>query len=324
MNKRLLSGIKPTGDIHIGNYFGAMRQFVDLQNTYDSFIFIADYHALNQIKDPKQLSRNILEIAKAFMAIGLDTQKITMFKQSDVPQVTELCWIFNSLTPFGLLQRAHAYKDAKAKNEPISMGLFDYPVLMAADILIYNADVVPVGEDQKQHLEIAVEIARIFNNHYGNTFKEPLPIINKEVAVIKGLDGRKMSKSYNNTIGLFDEKEIVTKKVMSIVTDSRTASDPKNPDTCNIFALHKLFCKDQIEQLETRYKEGSISYKESKEILATNLNNFLEPIRQKKKELDDNPQAVFDVLAKGAETASKAASTMISQVRQRIGVKLLL
>ncbi len=324
MKKRLLSGVKPTGDIHIGNYFGAMKQFVDLQNSYESFIFIADYHALNQIKNPKKLSQNILEIAKAYISIGLDSQKAVLFKQSDVPVVTEMCWIFNSLTPLGLLRRAHAYKDAQAKKIPINMGLFDYPVLMAADILMYNTDVVPIGEDQKQHLEITQDIARLFNNYYGETFKIPLALINSEVAVIKGLDGRKMSKSYGNTIGLFDSREEIAKKVMSVVTDSRATDEPKDPETCNIFAFHKLFSKTQIEHLKTRYQEGTISYKESKEILIENLNNFLDPIRLKKKELDDNPKVIFDVLAKGAEAASKEACIKIAQVKQKIGVNISL
>jgi len=324
MKKKLLSGVKPTGNIHIGNYFGAMKQFVDLQNDYESFIFIADYHALNQVKNCRILSQNILEIAKAYLSIGLNPQKVVLFKQSDVPLVTELCWIFNSLTPMGLLQRAHAYKDAQAKKIPIDMGLFDYPVLMAADILMYNADVVPVGEDQKQHLEIAQEIARLFNNYYGETFKIPSALIDEGMAVIKGTDGRKMSKSYDNTIGLFDSRKEVAEKIMSIVTDSRAADEPKDPETCNIFALHKLFSKFQIDLLKTRYQEGSISYKESKEILIDNLNNFLDPIRLKKKELDDNPKFVFDVLARGAEIATKVATVKMEQVRQKIGVRISL
>jgi tryptophanyl-tRNA synthetase len=207
MIKRCLSGIKPTGDIHIGNYFGAIKQFVDMQSEYENFIFIADYHALNQINNPQILSSGILEIAKAYLATGLDPQKTILFRQSDIPQTTELCWIFNSITPYSLMKRAHAFKDAEAKSLPINMGLFDYPVLMASDILIYDSEVVPVGQDQKQHVEMAQDIARIFNNFYGETFKIPEVLIKDEVAIVKGLDGRKMSKSYNNTIGLFDDKD---------------------------------------------------------------------------------------------------------------------
>lgn len=320
MKKRLLSGIKPTGDIHIGNYFGAMKQFVDLQDAYENFIFIADYHALNQIKNSEELSRYTLEIAKAFIAIGLDPKKTALFKQSDIPPVTELCWIFNSLTPLSMLKRAHAFKDAQAKKTEVNMGLFDYPVLMAADILIYDSDVVPVGKDQKQHLEIAQSIARIFNNQYGKTFKIPQEMISKDVAIIKGLDGRKMSKSYKNTIGLFDSKESVAKKVMTIVTDSQSASEPKNPNACTIFSLHKLFSKNNLAKLEKRYREGSISYKESKEVLIGNINTFLEPIRAKKAELDENSDLANYVLKQGKERVLKIAQRKINEVKIKIGV----
>lgn len=320
MKKRLLSGIKPTGNIHIGNYFGAMRQFLDLQNQYDCFIFLADYHALNQVQNAEELRRQSGEVIKSFLAIGLDPKKITLFRQSDVPEVTELCWIFNCITPMSGLKLAHAYKDAVAKKQSINMGLFDYPVLMAADILLYGADVVPVGEDQRQHVEIATDTARRFNHAFGETFKVPQAIIQKEVGVVAGLDGRKMSKSYNNTIGLFNDEKNVQKKVMSIVTDSRGLRDPKDPEKCNVFALHKLFSVNLLEDLTARYKKGDISYKESKEILAKNIAEFLRPIWAKKAELDKNPQYMREVLENGAKKARPEAQKLLKKVKQKIGL----
>lgn len=322
MKKRLLSGIKPTGDIHIGNYFGAMKQFLIYQEKYESFIFVADYHALNQEKNPQKIRKNTLEIVKAYLAVGLDPKKVHFFKQSDIPFVTELCWILNCITPIGVLQRAHAYKDAVAKGKPVNMGLFDYPVLMAADILIYDSDIVPVGKDQKQHIEIAQDLAERFNKIYGKTFKIPKGVIKKDVAVIKGIDGRKMSKSYNNVIGLFDSEKDVEEKVMKIVTDSKPPHEPKDPEKCNIFYFHKLFTpKKELEKIKERYKKGAISYKESKEILAKNINKFLFPIRERKKELDKNESFVKKVLEEGKEYAKKVASKKLDEVKKKIGVR---
>lgn len=321
MQKRLLSGIKPTGEIHIGNYFGAMRQFLELQDEYESFIFIADYHAFNQIQDPKELKANILEIAKAYLAIGLNPEKVLLFKQSDVSAVTELAWIFNCITPMAELERAHAYKDAKAKGKPINMGLFTYPILMAADILLYKSEVVPVGQDQKQHLEMAQDMAKKFNRLFGNTFKIPQELILKDAAVIPGLDGQKMSKSYKNTIGLFDEPRIVIKKTRSIKTDSRGASEPKDPATCNVFALHRLFSnKEEIKKLEGRYRNGKISYQESKDMLAERINDFLAPIRTKKAELDMNPAYVTDILEQGQIKANALAIKTLAEIKEKIGI----
>lgn len=321
MQKRLLSGVKPTGEIHIGNYFGAMRQFLELQDEYESYIFIADYHALNQIQDPKELKANTLEIAKAYLAIGLNPEKVTLFKQSDISAVTELAWIFNCITPMAELERAHAYKDAKAKGQPVNMGLFDYPILMAADILLYKSDAVPVGQDQKQHLEMAQDTAKKFNRLFGDTFKIPRELILKDAAVVPGLDGQKMSKSHKNTIGLFDEPRAVIKKVRSIKTDSRGASDPKDPKTCNVFALHRLFSdKEENKKLEERYRAGEISYKESKDLLAEHINRFLAPIRTKKAELDMNPAYVTDVLEQGQIKANALAVKTLAEVKEKIGV----
>lgn len=321
MKKRLLSGIKPTGDIHIGNYFGAMRQFLEYQEKYESFIFVADYHALNQEKNPQKIKKNTLEIVKAYLAIGLDPKKVHLFKQSDVPLVTELCWILNCITPIGVLQRAHAYKDALAKKKPVNMGLFDYPVLMAADILIYDSDIVPVGQDQKQHIEIAQDLAERFNKIYGKTFKIPKGLIKRDVAVIKGTDGRKMSKSYNNVIGLFDSEQEVREKVMKIVTDSRPPSEPKDPEKCNIFYFHKLFTpQKELIKIKERYKKGDISYKESKEILIMSINKFLSPIRDRKKELDKKESFVKEILEKGCKIATQVARRKLEEVKKKIGV----
>ena len=320
MKQRLLSGVKPTGDLHIGNYFGAMKRFVELQNQYECFIFIADYHALNQIYNPSQLAHYTLEAAKAYLAIGLDPKKVVLFKQSDIPPVTELAWILNCITSIGLLKRAHAYKDAIAKKKPVNMGLFCYPVLMAADILIYKSNVVPVGQDQSQHIEMTREIARRFNHLFGRTFVIPQGLIKNNVAVVKGLDGRKMSKSYKNTIELFESEETTAKKVMSIVTDSRPPEEPKDPETCNIFALHKLFSQKDLSSIAKRYREGKISYKESKEILARNINDYLRPIRKRKRELDRNPDYVLKILEKGKKKALEIASQTLKEVKKRIGV----
>lgn len=321
MKKRLLSGIKPTGDIHIGNYFGAMRQFVEMQDGYENFVFIADYHAMTTVLDAKELKKNTMEIAKAYLAIGLDPEKVHLFRQSDIEGVTELCWIFNCLTSISTLKLAHAFKDAEAKGKPVNMGLFDYPVLMAADILMYKSDVVPVGQDQQQHIEMSREIAKTFNNTFGDTFKLPEGVIVKTVATVKGTDGRKMSKSYSNTIGLFDSEDVLKKKIMGIVTDSRKPDEPKEPEGCNIFALHKLFSVDQLKEISQRYKEGKISYKESKDILFENMNNFLKPIRAKKAELDKDEKYVLDVLAKGRAAAQKVANQTMSEVKKKVGLQ---
>jgi len=228
--KVLLSGVKPTGRPHIGNYFGAMKQFVDLQADYKSYIFIADLHALTTARDPKQLRADTLDLAIDYLAIGLDPEKVVFFKQSDVAEHTELAWIFNCLTTMPFLARAHAFKDAETKNKEVNVGLFDYPLLMAADILLYDTDVVPVGQDQKQHVEITRDTAEKFNFTYGETFKLPEPLIMDEVKTLPGLDGQKMSKSYSNTIPLFADEKEIKRLVMTIKTDSKDVSEPKNPE----------------------------------------------------------------------------------------------
>ena len=322
--KTVLSGVKPTSQPHIGNYFGAMKQFVDLQERYDeSLFFIADYHALNTLHNADEMKQNIFEVALDYLAIGLDPKKVTIFKQSDVPQHTELAVIFNTITTMPYLMRAHAFKDAEAKNKEISVGTFDYPMLMAADILMYDTDAVPVGQDQKQHLEIARDTAEKFNRVFGEEFKLPEAVILKGVAVVPGTDGQKMSKSYNNTIPLFAEDAEIEKAVMSIVTDSKSPEEKKDPEEDNIFALHKLFSSaEQLEDLGKRYKEGGIGYKESKEILIENIKKFITPLREKRKELEKDREGIIKMLKENGEKMRERAEQKMQSVKDKIGVNL--
>lgn len=321
MKKKLLSGVKPTGSPHIGNYFGAMRQFVELQNKYDSLFMIADYHALNLVKNKEEMQENILNIALDYLAIGLDPKKVIIFKQSDVSAHTELAWIFDTITTVPYLMRAHAYKDAEAKNKEINVGTFNYPMLMAADILLYDAEVVPVGKDQKQHVEYARDTAQKFNNTFGDTFKIPEALILEDVATVPGIDGQKMSKSYSNTIPLFGTEEEIRKIVMRIVTDSKSADEPKNPDICNIFVFHKLFLNESdLQILRDRYIKGSISYKESKELLCEEIINYFKPMREKRKIYEKNIKKVKKILSLGAKRARKIADKKMLGVRNIIGV----
>lgn len=323
MKKKLLSGIQPSGTIHIGNYFGAIKQFVDLQDNYDGMVFIADLHAITTIQDKDTLSKNILNVALDYLACGLDPKKICLFKQSDIPEVTELAWYFNCITTMPFLERSTAYKDAHMKAKEINVGLFDYPVLMAADILIQDADVVPVGSDQKQHVEYARDIAQKFNNIYGETFKLPEPLILKEVAIVPGIDGKKMSKSYGNTIPLFGTNEEIKKFVMKIVTDSKSPNEPKDPDTCNIFALHKLFLKgDDLKMLRNQYIKGELGYKESKEMLLKEIIDFITPMREKREKYANNLDEVRIILKEGAEKVKKQILKKMNIIRNNVGVEI--
>ena len=323
MKKRLLSGIQPSGIIHIGNYFGAIKQFVDLQNEYDSYIFIADFHAITTIQNKETLSQNILNVAMDYLACGLDPKKVCLFKQSDLSEVTELAWYFNCITTMPYLERATAYKDAGMKAKEVNVGLFDYPILMAADILIQDADVVPVGADQKQHVEYARDTAQKFNNTFGETFKLPEPLILKEVAVVPGIDGRKMSKSYGNTIPLFGTDEQIRKAVMSIVTDSKAPSLPKNPEECNIFSIHKLFLKEvDLENLRKRYLDGGLGYKESKDMLYEEIISFIKPMREKREYYEKHINEVKDILKEGGQKAKQNISEKIKIIRSNVGVNL--
>ncbi len=321
MRKILISGIKPTGRPHIGNYFGAMRQFVEMQNDYESNIFIADLHALTGITNAEELRKNILEEAIDYLAIGLDPQKVTLFKQSDVPQVTELSWIFSCITSMPYLMRAHAFKDAEAKNKEINAGVFNYPILMAADILLGCADIVPVGNDQKQHIEIARDTAEKFNRTFGETFKLPKEMILQEVATVVGTDGQKMSKSYKNTIPLFATTEEIKKAVMSIPTDSKGASDPKDTDG-TLFKIHELFLdKETAQSLAADYKNG-ISYKDAKERLIKDIDNFISPLREKRIYWENRKDEVLKILEEGGKKANERAEKIMVEVRKKIGVTL--
>lgn len=311
----LVSGIQPTGDLHIGNYFGAMRQQVELSKTrkYHPYIFVADYHALNTMQDASDMRQRIRELVTAYIAVGLDPKEVTFFKQSDVPAHTELAWIFDTITTMPYLMRAHAFKDAEAKSKEISVGTFNYPMLMAADILLYDAAVVPVGADQKQHIEIARDTAEKFNRTFKtDVFKLPEPYIMPEVAVVPGTDGQKMSKSHGNVIPLFASRDELAKCAMSIVTDS----SGERPE--NVYAIHKLV-KSEAE-LAVQYDEHKGNYKILKELLIEDLERYLAPMRAKYEELTHNPGVVDEVLAKGKTTARIVSEAKMEQVRRAIGV----
>jgi tryptophanyl-tRNA synthetase len=310
--KILLSGVKPTGRPHIGNYFGAMKQFVDLQKDFETLIFIADFHALTKTSTKEELSRNTLDLAIDYLAIGLDPKNVILFKQSDVPQVTELTWIFNCLTTVPYLERAHSFKDAQAKNHEVNVGLFDYPILMASDILIYNSDIVPVGQDQKQHLEIARDTAEKFNRTFGETFKLPEPLILENVKTVPGIDGQKMSKSYNNTIPLFASDEEIKKAVMSIVTGSGTDTP------VNVRAIHELV-RDKAH-LDKLYEEKKGRYKDLKEALATDLIAFITPLRERREKIAKDPKKVIKLLQKNAKKINKIAENKMKEVREKVGL----
>jgi len=313
-NKKILvSGVKPTGRPHIGNYFGAIKQFVDLQNGYDSFIFVAEYHALTSErlqKNPSILKSNTIDLVKDYIAVGIDPLKTVLYKQSDIPETTELAWIFNCLITVPYLQRAHAYKDAKAKNKNLNVGTFDYPVLMAADILIMDADIVPVGKDQKQHLEITRDIADKFNMLYGKTFTLPEVKILKEVEIVKGTDGQKMSKSYGNTIPLFGSKDEIARAVMGIVTDS-SGKYPKN-----VYEIHKIL--KPKKEIDLLYKNNVGNYKVLKEALIEDLDSMISPMREKRSKITD--EEVKTILEKGGRRARERSKSKIEEVRKKIGV----
>jgi len=286
--KRILTGIQPSGIPHIGNYFGAMKQCIDLQNGNEGecFLFIADYHSMTTNPKPEDLKNRIERLAVDFLACGIDPEKTVFFRQSDVPEVCELTWILNCLTGLGFLERAHSYKDKIAKGFQPNNGLFSYPVLMASDILIYQSDLVPVGKDQKQHLEMTRDIGIKFNQTYGDTFTIPEEKISSSVAVIPGLDGQKMSKSYNNTIEIFGEEKPMRKKFMSIKTDSKGMDEPKDPDTCSIFQLYKLFATPaQQEEMRAKYLAGGYGYGHAKQALFEAYLEFFAPMRKRREEL---------------------------------------
>ena len=322
--KILLSGVKPTGRVHIGNYFGAMKQFVELQNEYESYVFIADYHAVTTVQNKEELSKGIIDVALDYLAIGLDPKKVVLFKQSDVPQVHELNWIFNCITTMPYLMRAHAYKDAEAKSKEINVGIFDYPLLMAADILMQDADVVPVGQDQKQHVEYARDTAQKFNNVFSSDiFKLPEPLIIKKVETVPGTDGQKMSKSYGNVIPLFASYEEIKKAVMNIPTDSKGVAEPKDPETNHIFNIHKLLLNDaEKEVLAAKYRDGGMGYKEAKDGLIEALESFIKPMRERRTMLANDLESVFDILKAGGSRAALRAEKKMVEIRKAVGVDI--
>jgi tryptophanyl-tRNA synthetase len=323
---RILSGIQPTGVLHIGNYFGMMRQSIALQNESDTFYFIANLHALTSIRDPKVLRENSHRVALDFLACGLDPDRATLFRQSDVPQVTELAWILSTVAPMGLLERAHSYKDKLARGLAPTVGLFSYPLLMAADILIYDSDAVPVGKDQKQHIEITRDLAGKINETFGAgsagpIFKLPEPLIQSATEVVPGTDGQKMSKSYGNTIDIFGEEKETRKRVMSIVTDSTPVEAPKDPARSTIFQLYSLFAsRDEIARMRERFQKGGTGYGDFKKELFEKLWQYFAPMRKRREEILRDKSYIDNVLARGAKRANEVADEVMKRVRSAVGL----
>ncbi len=318
---RVLSGIQPSGSLHLGNFFGMMKKMIDYQEQEDLFCFIANYHAMTSLSDGKVLAKGTLEAAANFLALGLDPEKSTFWVQSDIPEVQELTWILSNFTPMGLLERCHSYKDKVAQGIKANHGLFAYPVLMTADILLYQSDRVPVGKDQKQHLEVARDIAIKYNNEYGDVFTVPEPEIDNDVATVPGLDGRKMSKSYGNTIDLFLDEKPLRKQIMRIVTDPTPIEEPKNPDTCNIFQIYRLFLDKQgVEELRQRYLTPGLRYGDVKQELFETARDFFAPYTEKRKELLADPEGLRKILAMGADKARYAANKTLRKVRKKGGL----
>ncbi len=320
---RVLSGIQPSGKLHLGNYFGAMQQYLELQSKgNDCYYFIANYHALTTVNDRKTLEDYTREIAIGYLAVGIDPTKSVFFRHSDVPEVCELAWIFSCITPMGLLERCVSYKDKVAQGISANHGLFAYPVLQAADIIIYQSNLVPVGQDQKQHLEVTRDIAIKFNNIFGeDLLVVPEPYIISDVAVVPGLDGQKMSKSYDNTIELFTPKNQTKKKIMRIETDSTPMEDPKDPDTCRVFALIKLLAtKEEQNNWRDRYTQGGMGYGDVKKRLVELVNELLDPFRDKFAELEKDPDTVEDILREGGKKARTTAQETMEIVRKATGI----
>lgn len=320
---RVLSGIQPSGKLHLGNYFGAIKQHIELQEKNDCFYFIANYHALTSIQDKELIKSYTLDVALDYLSLGLDPSKTVFYCQSDLPEVTELTWLLSVVTPMGLLERAHSYKDKISKGLSPSHGLFSYPVLMAADILIVDSNIVPVGKDQKQHLEMTRDIAIKFNQIFGDTFVIPEPKIEEETAVVPGIDGQKMSKSYNNTIEIFCEGEELKRKVMSIVTDSAPVDAPKDPDKNNVFALLKLFIsKEEKEEWILKFKKGGLKYSDLKKRLIEIIYLYFKDAREKRKELEKDKDKVLKILKEGAEKARAVAQKTLKRCRDACGLNL--
>jgi len=319
---RILSGIQPSGALHVGNYFGMMKPAIELQNQGDAYYFIANYHSMTSLFDPAERRKNTMDVALDFLACGLDPARTVFFRQSDVPEVTELTWLLTTLTPMGLLERAHSYKDKVAKGISPNHGLFAYPVLMAADILIYDSNIVPVGRDQKQHVEMTRDMAIKFNEQYGETFVIPEPQIREEVAVVPGTDGQKMSKSYGNNIDIFGGEKEMRKCVMSIVTDSLAVDAPKDPATSTIFKLYSLVAsKDQSARMREAFIKGGTGYGDFKKQLFEKLWEYFAPMRKRREEILKDKSYVDDVLARGARRANEIANPVMDRVRKAVGLR---
>jgi tryptophanyl-tRNA synthetase len=319
---RVLSGIQPSGSLHIGNYLGMMKPMLSYMDRSDLFVFIVNLHALTSVQDSEKLARGTLEAAADFLALGLDPDRCTFWVQSDVPEVVELTWILGCVTPMGLLERCHSYKDKIAKGLAFNHGLFAYPVLMAADILLYQSNLIPVGRDQKQHVEVTRDIALKFNYTFGDTFVIPEAEINDDVATVPGTDGQKMSKSYNNAIEIFLDEKTLRQRVMSIVTDSTPVDQPKDPETCNLFAVYRHFAPpERVAEVRRLYIEGGAAYGTIKKELVGILWDFFKDARDKRATLMKDPEHIRNVLAMGAEKARVIAADTIETVRRRVGTR---
>ena len=319
---RILSGIQPSGALHIGNYFGMMRPAVALQAEGEALYFVADYHALTSLRDPEMLRANSHRVALDFLACGLDPERATLFRHSDVPQVTELAWILSTVAPMGLLERAHSYKDKLARGMTANVGLFSYPILMAADILIYDSDVVPVGKDQKQHIEMTRDLAVKMNEIYGQIFKLPQPRIQPATETVPGIDGQKMSKSYGNNIDIFGDEKEMRKRVMSIVTDSLAVDAPKDPATSTIFKLYSLVASnDEITDMREQFRKGGTGYGDFKKQLFEKLWEYFAPMRKRREEILKDESYIDDVLGRGAARANEIANQVMDRVRKAVGLR---
>ncbi len=319
--KKILSGIQPSGELHLGNYFGAIKQYLEMQEEHECYFFVANYHAMTTIRDGSRLREQTFSVAADYLALGLDPEKAAIFVQSELPEVTELSWLLSTVTPMGLLERCHAYRDKISQGHSPDHGLFAYPVLMAADILIQDADLVPVGQDQKQHVEVTRDIAQKFNHHYGReVFKLPESFILGETAVVPGIDGRKMSKSYGNTLPIFAAEDDLKDRIMSIQTDSKPLDAPKDPDQCNLFAIFKLFAsEEEREEVAEGYRQGGLGYGEVKKRLCELVLKHFAEARERRQELEEDPDYVRDVLRDGVQRARENARPVFEAAREAAG-----
>jgi tryptophanyl-tRNA synthetase len=319
---RVLSGIQPTGRPHWGNFFGAIRQYIDLQEDNDGFYFIADLHALTTIRDAEQLRRNTLDAALDLLALGLDPQKATLFVQSQIPEVSELTWLLMTGTPMGLLERCHAYKEKKARGVAADAGLFTYPVLMAADILAYDSEIVPVGEDQVQHIEVCRDLAGSFNHNFGETFVMPKAKTLDHGAKVPGTDGQKMSKSYDNTLPLFGEIKPIRKQIMRITTDSRPMEEAKEPEGDHLYQLYRLFATpEQVEEMAAMYRRGGFGYGQVKSAIADASEAYFAEARARRQDLEANLDYVYETLKHGADRARQVAGDVLSRAQHACGLR---